>query len=77
MNTIIVRLFGPDEYDFYDGSAADCPPIPRVGESVIFPSGKGIVERVEYTMEEILPGKMKDGTPRPGYNFYKVAVHLR
>jgi len=76
MDNIIVRLFGEDEYDFYYGSAADCPPIPRVGELVTYPSGKGTVARVEYTLEEIAPGKTKDGTPRPGYNHYKVAVHL-
>ena len=40
------------DYDIYGGEPQGCPPIPRVGESVRYYLGRGVVTSVEHSFEE-------------------------
>lgn len=50
MARVMIRLLDPDEnpYDFFIGEAADCPPLPRVGDYVDYHLRKGRVEQVVH-----------------------------
>ncbi len=67
MARVMIRLLDPAEnpYDFFIGEAADCPPVPRVGDYVDYHLGKGRVEQVVHIYE--------DG---PQLDAYRIAVKL-
>jgi hypothetical protein len=65
---VIARLLDESDhpYDFFIGEAAECPPIPRVGERVLYRSGIGEVTEVLYVYEDI-----------PISDSYRIAVRLK
>ena len=67
MAQVLVRLLddADNPYDFFIGDAADCPPLPRIGEYVDYHLGKGKVTNVVHFYE--------DG-PKAGA--YRVAIKL-
>lgn len=65
---VIARLLDESDnpYDFFIGEASECPPIPRVGERVLYRCGIGEVTEVLYVFEDI-----------PVSDSYRIAVRLK
>ena len=65
---VIARLLdeADNPYDFFIGDAAECPPIPRVGERVLYRFGIGEVTEVLYVYEDADPS-----------DSYRIAVRLK
>lgn len=68
MARVMVRLLDEAEnpYDYFIGEAADCPPLPRVGDHVRYHLGSGEVAAVVHIYE--------DG---PQIDAYRIAIKLR
>jgi len=55
MARVLVRLNDDagNPYDFFIGEAADCPPLPRIGEYVDYHLGVGKVTKIAHIYEDV------------------------
>jgi hypothetical protein len=69
MAELLVRVVDPggNPYDVFTGEPSQCPPIPRIGETVQYRLGSGIVKEVIHIFEGEVPAE----------DVYRIAILIK